>query len=65
MIMVAENRGPELAGVIIFFLAFTFITVGLRCYTMGHMMKRFYVEDWLAVVTLVSTTNPSISWDNH
>lgn len=52
--MTAENRGPELAAVIIFLLAFALTTVGLRCYTMGYLMKRFFAEDWLSVVTLVS-----------
>jgi hypothetical protein len=40
--------------VVIALLAFAWITVGLRCYTMGCMMKRFFAEDWIAVVTLVS-----------
>ncbi|KAH8657417.1 hypothetical protein BGZ60DRAFT_567181 [Tricladium varicosporioides] len=51
--MAAENRGPELAAVIIFLLAFALTTVGLRCYTMGFLMKRFFAEDWLSVVTLI------------
>jgi cytochrome bd-type quinol oxidase subunit 1 len=54
--MVAENRGAELAGVIIFHLVFVVITIGLRCYSMGYILKRFFAEDWLAVVTLVSTS---------
>ena len=52
--MAAENRGPELAAVIIFLMVFSTVTVGLRCYTMGFILKRFFAEDWLSVVTLVS-----------
>lgn len=52
--MAAENRGPELAAVIIFLLAFTLVTVSLRCYTMAYLLKRFTAEDWLAVATQVS-----------
>jgi len=53
--MAAENRGPELAAVIIFLMVFSLVTVGLRCYTMGVVLKRFFAEDWLSVVTLVGS----------
>ncbi|CZR56511.1 uncharacterized protein PAC_06400 [Phialocephala subalpina] len=58
--MAAENRGPELAAVVISLLVFCLVTVGLRCYTMGYMLKRFYAEDWLAVATLVFYTAYSV-----
>ncbi|SPO00257.1 uncharacterized protein DNG_03102 [Cephalotrichum gorgonifer] len=48
-----DNRGPQLQAVLIFLLILCVTTVGLRCYTMKFIVKRFEVEDWLAVVTLV------------
>ncbi|KAF4631002.1 hypothetical protein G7Y89_g7135 [Cudoniella acicularis] len=50
--MALENRGSELAAVVIVLLVFTLVAVGLRCYTMGVLLKRFFAEDWLSVVTL-------------
>ncbi|TVY80922.1 hypothetical protein LSUE1_G006968 [Lachnellula suecica] len=50
--MAAEDRGPQLAAVIIFLLIFALATVGMRCYSMAFVLKRFYVEDWLSVTTL-------------
>ncbi|KAH6671204.1 cation-transporting ATPase 4 [Halenospora varia] len=52
--MTAETRGPELAAVIIFLLAFALTTVGLRCYTMGYLMKRFFAEDWIQQIFYVA-----------
>lgn len=49
----ADDRGPELATALIIFLITCTITVSLRCYTMGVILKRFYVEDYLAVLALV------------
>jgi hypothetical protein len=51
--MAAENRGPELAACVIILLVFATITVCLRCYTRRVLLKVFFAEDWLAVVTLV------------
>jgi len=54
--MGAENRGPELAAVVIALLVFTFVTVALRFYTMGVLMKRLFAEDYLAIITFVSSS---------
>jgi hypothetical protein len=51
--MAAENRGPELAAVVIFLVVLSIITVCLRCFTRRVLLKVFFVEDWLALVTLV------------
>ncbi|KAL2074860.1 hypothetical protein VTL71DRAFT_8639 [Oculimacula yallundae] len=59
--MAADNRGPELAAVVIFLMAFSLVTVCLRCYTMAFVLKRFFAEDWLSVVTLVVYLFYSIS----
>lgn len=45
------NRGPEMAIISIVVTVLTVIAVSLRCYTMVAILKRFMVEDWLAVVT--------------
>lgn len=53
--MAGDNRGSELATVVIILLIFCLLTVSMRCYTVLCILKkRFYSEDWLAVVTLVS-----------
>lgn len=50
------DRGPELAAVAITMMAVSVVSVGLRCYTMAGILKRFYAEDYLAILTLVSHT---------
>lgn len=49
-----DNRGPEMAIVALVVTSLSCIAVGLRCYTMLRILKRFLVEDWLAVLTCVS-----------
>lgn len=52
-----DNRGPEMAVIALVMTSLSVIAVALRCYTMIAILKRFLVEDWLAVLTCVSTTN--------
>ncbi len=47
------DRGPGLHAVLIICLVLCVISTSLRFYTMGVILKRFYLEDWLAVVSLV------------
>ena len=49
----ADDRGPDLRAVLIVCLVLCLISTSLRFYSMGVILKRFYVEDWLAVVALV------------
>ena len=49
----ADDRGPEIRAIVIFLCVLCVITVALRCYTRKFIVKRFAVEDWLAVVALV------------
>lgn len=46
-----DNRGPEMAAVALVVTSLSVIAVVLRCYTMITILKRFLVEDWLAVLT--------------
>lgn len=50
-----ENRGSEAAAVAILFLVLSWIAVMLRVYVRGIMTKSFGIDDYLAVVTLVSS----------
>ena len=50
-----DNRGPEMAAVAIVMTSLSVIAVALRCYTMITILKRFLIEDWLAVLTCVGT----------
>ena len=45
-------RGSEIAAVVIFLLVISLIAVALRCYTMGWILKKMFVEDYLAMVTM-------------
>ncbi|POS69742.1 hypothetical protein DHEL01_v211863 [Diaporthe helianthi] len=46
-----DNRGPEMAAVALVMTSLSVVAVVLRCYTMVAILKRFLVEDWLAVLT--------------
>ncbi|KAL2291817.1 hypothetical protein FJTKL_11999 [Diaporthe vaccinii] len=46
-----DNRGPEMAAIALVMTSLSVIAVALRCYTMIAILKRFLVEDWLAVLT--------------
>lgn len=52
-----DNRGPEMAAIALVMTSLSVIAVALRCYTMITILKRFLIEDWLAVLTCVSTMN--------
>lgn len=49
-----DNRGPELAAVSIAMAAVSVVAVAMRSYTMAKILKRFLIEDYLAVFTCVS-----------
>jgi hypothetical protein len=53
-----DDRGPELQAIFISLLILCILTVALRCYTMKFIVKRFEIEDWLAVATLVRPRDP-------
>lgn len=52
-----DNRGPELAAVALAMAAVSILAVSLRSYTMATILKRFLIEDWLAILTCVRS-NP-------
>ncbi|KAI8966860.1 hypothetical protein F5Y11DRAFT_361885 [Daldinia sp. FL1419] len=47
-----DDRGSELAIVTGTFLGLSTVTVALRCYVRAYILRSFYIEDGLAVVTL-------------
>ncbi|KAK8131839.1 hypothetical protein PG999_000012 [Apiospora kogelbergensis] len=49
--MANDDRGSELCYVAIIFTAISLFCLGLRCYTMGFILKRFFLADWTAVLT--------------
>lgn len=49
-----DERGTQLEITLILFLLACLITVSLRCYTMSFILKRFFLEDYLAVLAMVS-----------
>jgi hypothetical protein len=49
----ADDRGGDLQVILIVCLILCIISTSLRFYSMGVLLKRFYVEDWIALVTLV------------
>ncbi len=52
-INMAENRGPQLLAVNIFFSTLTGIIVLLRCYTRVVIVKAFGADDWIMLVAMV------------
>ncbi|KAJ4984802.1 hypothetical protein SVAN01_09675 [Stagonosporopsis vannaccii] len=51
--MAIDNRGPELIGVNIAFLATAVIANALRCIVRVKMVKAFGVDDWLMVASTI------------
>jgi hypothetical protein len=52
--MAIPNRGPELVGVNVAFMATAFLANALRCIVRVKMVKAFGVDDWLMVASTVS-----------
>lgn len=50
----AANRAPGVYAVVAVFLALTWVTAILRCYVRGFVAKKFGLEDYLAMLALVS-----------
>lgn len=48
-----DTRAPQFEGVLIAFLVAVTITIAARVYTRAFIVRKFAVEDWLAVVTYV------------
>lgn len=59
--IMSDSRGPQLQAVLIFLLILCIVTVSLRCYTKYFIIKRFAIEDWLAVVALVRPSQTHFS----
>jgi hypothetical protein len=53
----AENRGPQVAGVAGFFLGFAWIAVALRCYCRALVVKSFGLDDWLCFLSMVMASH--------
>jgi hypothetical protein len=51
--MAIPDRGPELLGVNIAFLATAVVANALRCYVRLRMVKAFGLDDWLMVGSTV------------
>jgi hypothetical protein len=56
--MAIPNRGSELLGVNVAFLATAVIANTLRCYVRLRMVKAFGLDDWLMVGSTVSSPSP-------
>lgn len=48
-----QDRGPQVLGVLISLLVTSVVTGGLRFYTHGVIVRRFFAEDYLTLVSLV------------
>ncbi len=59
--MADDDRGPALEAVLIVLLVLCVVSTSLRFYSMAVILKRFYAEDWLAMVTLVWIPPPTSS----
>lgn len=50
----ADDRGPEILGVLIALCVTSFASGALRFYTHGVIIKRFFAEDYLTAISLVN-----------
>lgn len=48
-----SDRSIQLLSVALVFIILAWITVGLRVYVRGYMLRAFALDDWLMVLTLV------------
>jgi hypothetical protein len=51
-----EDRGPELLGTGIAFIALAWITFGMRLYVRGVLLRTWGMDDWLMAAAIVSTS---------
>jgi len=56
--MAIENRGPQIAALVFFFLILSWIIVTLRFYVRIRIIKIFFLDDWLTACSLVRSTFP-------
>ncbi|OCK74789.1 hypothetical protein K432DRAFT_363110 [Lepidopterella palustris CBS 459.81] len=56
----AENRGDQVTGVTAAFLSLAWLAVALRCYVRTRIIQIFGLDDWFAVLALVSLTVYSV-----
>lgn len=52
----AQYNGASLVGTAVSFLAFTYISVGLRTYVRAFLTKGFLLDDWLMLAAQVWRT---------
>lgn len=50
------DRGPQVAGVAIFLVITSVVSMGLRCYVRLGIVKAFGLDDWLMLAATVSGT---------
>ncbi|KAK1566093.1 uncharacterized protein LY79DRAFT_644367 [Colletotrichum navitas] len=46
-----DERGTQLLYIAVIFTVISIVSLGLRCYTMGVILKRFFLADWVAALT--------------
>jgi hypothetical protein len=56
----SDDRGSDIIGVIVALLITSVITAGLRFYTHGIILKRFFAEDYVMMVAMVRHTFPEL-----
>ncbi len=55
-----ESNGAMLVGTAAFFLALTYLSVGLRTYVRVALTKSFQTDDWLMLAAQVRTGSVSL-----
>lgn len=46
----SENNSAALVSTVIFFMALSWFSVGLRTYTRAFLMKSYQLDDWLMLI---------------
>lgn len=55
----AQNKGPVILGVVCSITALATVFVAARFYVKGWIKKKFSVDDWIILVSLVSFSFPT------
>lgn len=54
LLAVMDTHGKEVFAVAILFFLLTWLTVGLRVYVRGYMLRTWGKDDWFMLTTVVS-----------
>jgi hypothetical protein len=58
-----ESRGNSILAAVIVYLVISWVAVLARCWVRQRYTRRFWVDDWLLLISLVSWSS-NVSWED-